>query len=493
MSGVNEIRSTFLDYFAAERPRDRAVVAAGAAQRPDPDVHQCRHGAVQERLHRRREAALSARHHLAEMRPRRRQAQRPRQCRLHRAPSHLLRDARQFLVRRLLQGARDRARLEPDHQGIRAARRTSCSSPSITTTTRRRSLEEDRGLLGRSASSASPTSDNFWAMGDTGPCGPCSEIFIDRGEHIWGGPPGSPEEDGDRFLEFWNLVFMQFEQVTKERAPAAAAPLDRHRPGAGAHGLHPAGRRQRLRDRSVPSPDRCHRVRARARTGGADRGVVPRHRGPSALLGLPDCRRRAAVERGPRLCAAPDHAPRDAPRAAARRARAADASPGLGAGARDGPGLSGTGARGKADRGNAAAGRDPLPQDAGARPLDPRREERRPEEGRHVRRRYRVHAVRHLWLPARPDAGRAEVARHQRRSGVVHRRDGAAARQGARVVVGLRRYRQREHLVSAARKARRHRIPRLRHRERRRRGHRAGEGRQGCRQPRRPARAARSC
>ena len=57
-----------------------------------------------------------------------------------------------------------------------------------------------------------PTSDNFWTMGDTGPCGPCSEIFIDRGEHIWGGPPGSPEEDGDRFLEFWNLVFMQYEQ-----------------------------------------------------------------------------------------------------------------------------------------------------------------------------------------------------------------------------------------------------------------------------------------
>ncbi len=60
------------------------------------------------------------------------------------------------------------------------------------------------------------TSDNFWQMGDTGPCGPCSEIFIDRGEHIWGGPPGSPEEDGDRFLEFWNLVFMQFEQVTPQ-------------------------------------------------------------------------------------------------------------------------------------------------------------------------------------------------------------------------------------------------------------------------------------
>jgi len=58
-----------------------------------------------------------------------------------------------------------------------------------------------------------PTSDNFWQMGDTGPCGPCSEIFIDQGESLWGGPPGSPEEDGDRFLEFWNLVFMQYEQI----------------------------------------------------------------------------------------------------------------------------------------------------------------------------------------------------------------------------------------------------------------------------------------
>ena len=54
------------------------------------------------------------------------------------------------------------------------------------------------------------TADNFWSMGDTGPCGPCSEIFYDHGEHIWGGPPGTPEEDGDRFIEIWNLVFMQY-------------------------------------------------------------------------------------------------------------------------------------------------------------------------------------------------------------------------------------------------------------------------------------------
>ncbi len=58
-----------------------------------------------------------------------------------------------------------------------------------------------------------PTSDNFWSMGDTGPCGPCSEIFFDHGEAIPGGPPGSPDEDGDRFVEIWNLVFMQFDQL----------------------------------------------------------------------------------------------------------------------------------------------------------------------------------------------------------------------------------------------------------------------------------------
>ncbi|MEM6464578.1 MAG: alanine--tRNA ligase, partial [Pseudomonadota bacterium] len=61
-----------------------------------------------------------------------------------------------------------------------------------------------------------PTYDNFWAMGDTGPCGPCSEIFYDHGDNIAGGPPGSADEDGDRFVEIWNLVFMQYEQLTAE-------------------------------------------------------------------------------------------------------------------------------------------------------------------------------------------------------------------------------------------------------------------------------------
>ncbi len=67
-----------------------------------------------------------------------------------------------------------------------------------------------------------PTNDNFWMMGPTGPCGPCTEIFYDHGDHIWGGPPGSAEEDGDRFIEIWNLVFMQNEQF----ADGTMRPLD---------------------------------------------------------------------------------------------------------------------------------------------------------------------------------------------------------------------------------------------------------------------------
>ncbi len=71
------------------------------------------------------------------------------------------------------------------------------------------------------------TSDNFWSMGDTGPCGPCSEIFYDHGDHIPGGPPGSPDEDGDRFVEIWNLVFMQFDQAAGgERTPLPCPSID---------------------------------------------------------------------------------------------------------------------------------------------------------------------------------------------------------------------------------------------------------------------------
>ncbi len=68
------------------------------------------------------------------------------------------------------------------------------------------------------------TNDNFWSMGDTGPCGPCSEIFYDHGDHIFGGPPGSPDEDGDRYVEIWNLVFMQFERHDDGRQTSLPKP-----------------------------------------------------------------------------------------------------------------------------------------------------------------------------------------------------------------------------------------------------------------------------
>src|SRR5215470_4191659 len=71
------------------------------------------------------------------------------------------------------------------------------------------------------------TADNFWSMGDTGPCGPCSEIFYDHGAKIQGGPPGSADADGDRFIEIWNLVFMQYEQQTSgERVPLPRPSID---------------------------------------------------------------------------------------------------------------------------------------------------------------------------------------------------------------------------------------------------------------------------
>jgi len=88
-----------------------------------------------------------------------------------------------------------------------------------------------------------PTSDNFWSMGDTGPCGPCSEIFYDHGPEIPGGPPGSPDEDGDRFIEIWNLVFMQFEQFEDGRReplprPSIDTGMGLERIGAVLQGVH---------------------------------------------------------------------------------------------------------------------------------------------------------------------------------------------------------------------------------------------------------------
>ena len=163
--------------------------------------------------------------------------------------------------------------------------------------------------------------DNFWQMGDLGPCGPCSEIFYDHGPHIAGGPPGSPDAEGDRFIEIWNLVFMQFEQLAGGKRVALPRPsidtgMGLERMAAVLQGTHDNYKIDlfgaiisHVADLTGVEPD------------GPRARVASRHRRSPARVVVSDRRRRAAFERGPRLCAAPHHAPRHAACAAPWRAR----------------------------------------------------------------------------------------------------------------------------------------------------------------------------
>ncbi len=144
-----------------------------------------------------------------------------------------------------------------------------------------------------------PTSDNFWSMGDTGPCGPCSEIFFDQGEKFAGGPPGSPDEDGDRFLEFWNLVFMQYEQI----APGERVALPRPSIDTGM-GLE----RIAALLQGAPSNYDIDLMRALC-------SPSPRRRGS-----IPTDRRRRAIASSPTICAP---RPFSSPMAFCRRTRGA--------------------------------------------------------------------------------------------------------------------------------------------------------------------------
>ena len=386
MQSVSDIRRTFLEYF---RSNGHEVVASSPlVPRNDPTLMFTNAGMVQFKnvftgLEQR---PYSARRDLAEMRARRRQAQRPRERGLHRPPPHLLRDAGQLLVRRLLQGATRSSSPGTCSPGISACPRTSCWSRCSARTTRRRATGRRSPASPNSKIIRIPTSDNFWAMGDTGPCGPCSEIFFDHGEDIPGGPPGSPDQDGDRFIEIWNLVFMQFEQVTKDERVDAAQAVDRHRHGAGAHRRRPAGQAQQLRHRPVPRPDRGGGARDRRRSRRPAIGVAQGDRRPSAHDLVPDRRRRAAVQRGPRLRAAPHHAPRHAPCPYPGRAGADGLQAGADAGARDGRCLSRAGARAAADHRDAEARGRPLQEDPGHGPEAARRRDQGPLGRRHAAR-----------------------------------------------------------------------------------------------------------
>ncbi len=156
-----------------------------------------------------------------------------------------------------------------------------------------------------------PRSENFWQAGETGPCGPCSELYYDRGLE-WGTEDDLPGGENERFLEYWNLVFMQYNQDPVGTLDAAAQPEHRHRPGPQPHGLDPAGRRLDLRHRPVRPADGAGAVAGRTTRDRRARAAHPRR--PLARHDLHDRRRRRALQRGSRLRPAPADAPRDRPR-----------------------------------------------------------------------------------------------------------------------------------------------------------------------------------
>src|SRR5687767_10302584 len=148
-----------------------------------------------------------------------------------------------------------------------------------------------------------PTSDNFWAMGENGPCGPCSEIFYDHGPDVAGGPPGSPDADGDRYIEIWNLVFMQFNRDEKGTLnplpkPSVDTGMGLERIAAVLQHVHSNYQIDLFQD--------LIKAAARDRDAGPEEPLAQRHRRPYPRLLVPGRRRRDSRQRGPRVCPAKD-------------------------------------------------------------------------------------------------------------------------------------------------------------------------------------------
>jgi hypothetical protein len=271
-------------------------------------------------------------------------------------------------------------------------------------------------------------SDNFWQMADTGPCGPCTEIFYDHGPEIAGGPPGSPDEDGDRYIEIWNLVFMQFDRapdgtLSPLPAPCVDTGMGLERLAAVLQHVH-----SNYEIDSVPAPDQGG--------GGTDEDersrqqIVARDCRSHSCVLVPDCRWRAAIQRRPRLCAAPNHPPRVASRLDARCARRFLLEDGAAAGRRNGRGLSGTRCEAIVRGRSTAHRRATLRRNAGTRHARVRRsggEVRQDHSGRRC-----VPLVRHLWLPGGSHRRHRARAWPDRRHGRLRAIDGAAARTCAR-------------------------------------------------------------
>ena len=175
---------------------------------------------------------------------------------------------------------------------------------------------------------------NFWAMGDTGPCGPCTEIFYDHGKDIEGGPPGSKNEDGDRYVEIWNLVFMQYDRgadgkMTPLPKPSVDTGMGLERTAAVMQGVHSNYDIDLFQGLIAAAAEATHQKKKTSPSLARDRRPHPR-------LFLPDRGRRDPRQRRPRLRAAPHHPPRDPPRLPARPGKAL--LPPARAGARGGDG-----------------------------------------------------------------------------------------------------------------------------------------------------------
>ena len=210
----SQVRQQFLDYFAQNG--HRIVRSSSLVPANDPTLLFTNAGMNQFKdvVPRAREARLFTRVLFAEVRARRRQAQRSRERRLHPPPPHVLRNAGQFFVRRLFQEGRHRLRLGADHRQLRLPK------DKLYVTVFREDDEAEElwqqvAGVPKDRIFRLDEKDNFWQMGETGPCGPCSEIHYDLG--VGCREPGREQEEfpsdaGGRFVEIWNLVFMQFDR-----------------------------------------------------------------------------------------------------------------------------------------------------------------------------------------------------------------------------------------------------------------------------------------
>ena len=306
------------------------------------------------------------------------------------------------------------------------------------------------------------TADNFWQMGDTGPCGPCSEIFFDHGDKIFGGPPGSKDADGDRFVEIWNLVFMQFEQLPGgERVDLPKQSVDTgmglERIAAVLQGVTDnydidlfkaliAASVQATGVAASGDNKASHRVIAdhlRATSFLIADGVLPSNEGRGYVL-----RRimRRAMRHAHLLGAEEPLMYRLVP---ALVHEMGDTYHEL---QRAQPLITET----------LHAGRDALQEDAREGPRPARRSVGQAQEGRRPAGRDGVQALRHLRLPARPHRGCAARARRHCRHQGFRSRHGAAEGGSAQGLEGLRRGGDGIDLVRGEGEDRRHRVPRLR-------------------------------